>query len=63
MALWLSLVLATLSYAAPHRAQGGEFRTDTLAAHRNPIRPLRPHLHVGHLHRRNRHLLVVINES
>ena len=30
MALWLSLVLATLSYAAPPRAQGGEFRTNTL---------------------------------
>jgi hypothetical protein len=30
MALWLSLVLATLSYAAPPRAQGGASRTDTL---------------------------------
>ena len=29
MALWLSLVLATLSYAAPPRAQGGAFRMDT----------------------------------
>jgi hypothetical protein len=30
MALWLSLVLATLSYAASLPSQGGEFRTDTL---------------------------------
>jgi len=30
MALWLSLVLATLSYAAPPRAQGGAFRMDTV---------------------------------
>jgi hypothetical protein len=30
MALWLSLVLATLSYAAHSRSQGGAFRTDTL---------------------------------
>ncbi len=29
MALWLSLVLATLSYAASLPSQGGEFRTDT----------------------------------
>ena len=29
MALWLSLVLATLSYAASPRSQGGGFRTDT----------------------------------
>ena len=34
-----------------------------LAAHPHPLRPLRPHLHVGNLHRRSRHLLVVINES
>jgi hypothetical protein len=29
MALWLSLVLATLSYAKPPRSQGGASRTDT----------------------------------
>lgn len=34
-----------------------------LAPRRNPLRPLCPHLHVRHLHRRNRLLLVVINES
>ena len=34
-----------------------------LAAHRYPLRPMRPHLHVSHLHRRNLLLLVVINES
>ena len=34
-----------------------------LAAHPHPLRPLRPHLHVRHLHRRNRHLLALINES
>ena len=28
-----------------------------LAPHPHPLRPLRPHLHVRHLHRRNRHLL------
>jgi hypothetical protein len=32
MALWLSLVLATLSYAAFLPSQGGEFRTDTQEA-------------------------------
>jgi hypothetical protein len=30
MALWLSLVLATLSYATPPRSQGGASRTDTI---------------------------------
>ena len=30
MALWLSLVLATLSYAAALSSQGGPTRTDTL---------------------------------
>ena len=34
-----------------------------LAQGRNPLRPMRTHLHVRHLHRRNRMLLVVINES
>ena len=34
-----------------------------LAPRRNPIRPMRTHLHVCHLHRRNRLLLAVINES
>ncbi len=28
-----------------------------LAAHRNPLRPMRPHLLLRHLHRRHRHLL------
>ena len=28
-----------------------------------PLRPMRSHLHVSHLHRRRRHLLAVINES
>jgi transposase len=34
-----------------------------LAAHPNPIRPMRPHLLLSHPHRRGRHLLAVINES
>jgi putative transposase len=34
-----------------------------LAACPHPLRPMRPHLHVRHLHRRNRHLLALINES
>ena len=34
-----------------------------LAPHPHPLRPMRPHLHVGNLHRRNRHLLALINES
>ena len=51
----------TLSPAAQDRehvrqAQG-------LAAHSHPLRPMRPHLHVRHLHRRNSHLLALINES
>jgi hypothetical protein len=29
----------------------------------HPLRPMRSHIHVSHLHRRYRHLLVVINES
>ena len=29
----------------------------------HPIRPLRPHLLLGNLHRRSRHILAVINES
>jgi hypothetical protein len=34
-----------------------------LATRSYPLRPLRPRLHVRHLHRSRRHLLVVINES
>jgi hypothetical protein len=34
-----------------------------LAAHPHPLRPLRPHLLLGDLHRRSRSFLVVINES
>jgi transposase len=34
-----------------------------LAAHPYPIRPLRPHLLLGHLHSRSRRLLALINES
>ena len=33
-----------------------------LAAHPHPIRPLRPYLLLGNLHRRSRHLLALINE-
>jgi transposase len=29
----------------------------------HPLRPLRPHLFLGNLHRRSRHLLALINES
>ena len=32
-----------------------------LAAHPHPIRPLRPYLLLGNLHRRRRHILAVIN--
>ncbi len=28
-----------------------------LATHTHPLQPMRPHVHVRHLHRRNRHLL------
>jgi transposase len=34
-----------------------------LATHPHPLRPLRPYLHVRHLHRGNRHLLALINEA
>jgi putative transposase len=34
-----------------------------LATPPHPIRPLRPHLLLGNLHRRSRHLLALINES
>ena len=34
-----------------------------LAAHPHPLRPMRTHLHVCHLHRRHRHLLALINKS
>ena len=34
-----------------------------LAAHPHPIRPLRPHLLLGNLHRRSRRFLALINES
>ena len=33
-----------------------------LATHRNSIRSMRPHIHERHLHRRNRHLLVMSPE-
>ena len=39
-----------------HRAKG-------LAAHRNPLRPMRTYLLLGNLHRSCRHLLDMINES
>jgi hypothetical protein len=28
-----------------------------------PLRPMRSNIHVGHMHRRRRHLLAIINES
>jgi hypothetical protein len=34
-----------------------------LAPHPHPLRPMRPHLHVCHLHRCNRHLLALIKKS
>jgi hypothetical protein len=34
-----------------------------LAPHSHPLRPLRPRLHVRHLHRRRRHLLALIKQS
>jgi hypothetical protein len=39
MALWLSLLLATLSYATPPRAQGGASRTDTIVQRVGEINP------------------------
>jgi len=39
------------------------WQAEGLAPHPHPLRPMRPHLHVRNLHRRNRALLVVINES
>ena len=49
-----------LQAAQPHRAHVRQ--AQGLATHRHPIRPLRPHLHERHLHRRNRHLLVMSPE-
>ena len=47
------------------RPQGREYvrKAKRLTAYLNALRPLRPHLHVGHLHRRNLLLRVVIDES
>ena len=49
-----------LQAAQPHRAHVRQ--AQGLAPHRHTIRPLRPHLHERHLHRRNRHLLVMSPE-
>ena len=49
-----------LQAAQPHRANVRQ--AQGLATHRHTIRPLRPHLHERHLHRRNRHLLVMSSE-
>jgi hypothetical protein len=38
-------------------------RYKRLAAYPHPLRPLRPHIHVRHLHRRNRHLLAAAMSS
>ena len=38
-------------------------QTQGLETHPHPIRPLRPRLLLGNLHRRSCHLLAVINES
>jgi hypothetical protein len=47
------------------RPQGREpvRQAQGLAAHRNPIRPMRSHILLRHLHRSRRHLLDLINES
>ena len=38
-------------------------QTQGLAAHRNPLRPMRPHLLLGNLHSSSRHLLALINKT
>ena len=50
-------------YRQRHKIENVFGRDQGLEARRHPLRPMRPHLHVRHLHRRNPVLLVVINES
>jgi hypothetical protein len=44
-------------YRQRHRIENMFGKTQGLAPHPHPLRPMRAHLHVRHLHRRNRHLL------
>ena len=50
-------------YKQRHRIRKHVRAPQRLAAHPHPIRPLRPHLLLGNLHRRSRHILALINES
>ncbi len=50
-------------YKQRHKIENMFGRPQGLAAHPHPIRPLRPYLLLGNLHRRGRHLLAVINGS
>ncbi len=50
-------------YKQRHRIENMFGRLNGLETHPHPIRPLRPHLLLGNLHRRNRRLLALINES
>lgn len=50
-------------YRQRHKIENVFGRIKGLAPHRNPLRPMRPHLHVRYLHRRNLLLLALINES
>jgi len=50
-------------YRQRHRIENMFGPSQRLAPHPHPLRPMRPYLHVRHLHRSNRHLLALINES
>lgn len=53
----------TALYRHRHKIENLLAKLRTLAAHRNPLRPMRTYLLLGHMHRSRRHLLALINES
>ena len=50
-------------YRQRHRVEKYVRQNQGLAPHPHPLRSLRPHLHVRNLHRSNRHISALINES
>ena len=58
----LAIPYDALLYKQRHKIEN-MLAPQRLAAHPHPIRPLRPHLLLGNLHRRSRHILALINES
>lgn len=50
----------TALYRQRHKVENR--KAQGLAAHRHPLRQMRPHLLLGHLHRSRRHLLALIDE-